>query len=92
MLSGLTNLTELYLGNNQISNINVLSGLKDMYAKFRDKNRYKEFLERQKAIRKANMANSPLGKFGARVKKLLNPNEQQDSPENTTNDSNAGEA
>ena len=64
-----------------------------LYAKFRDKNRYKEFLERQKAIRKANMANSPLGKLGARVKKFFNPNEQQpDSPENTTNDSNDGEA
>ncbi len=64
-----------------------------LYQNLRSEERYKEFLEKQKAIRKAKMANSPLGKLGARVKKLLNPDEpQQDSPENTTNDSNDGEA
>ena len=61
--------------------------------KERERKRQIEEKEKQKAIRKAKMANSPLGKLGARVKKLLNPDEtQQDSPENTTNDSNDGEA
>ena len=60
--------------------------------KERARKRQIEEKERQKSIRKANMANSPLGKFGARVKNLLNPNEQPDSPENTTNDNNDEEA
>lgn len=66
--------------------------LDKLYHNLRSMERYNEYKERQKAIRKANMADSPLGKLGARVKKFLNPNEQQDSPENTTNDSNNGEA
>ena len=64
-----------------------------LYNKFRSMERYNEYKERQKAIRKANMANSSLGRLKARVYKFLNPNEpQQDSPENTTNESNDGEA
>ena len=64
-----------------------------LYDNLRSMERYNEYKERQKAIRKANMANSPLGRLKARVYKFLNPNEpQQDSPENTTNESNDGEA
>lgn len=59
-----------------------------LYQNLRSEERYKEFLERQRAIRRAKMANSPLGKLDARVKKLLNP----DEPANTTNDSNDREA
>ena len=55
-----------------------------LYQNLRSEERYKEFKERQKV-------NSPLGRLGARVKKFLNPNEQKDSPKNTTNDSNVGE-
>ena len=59
----------------------------------RSMERYNEYKERQKSLRKANMANSSLGRLKARVYKFLNPNEpQQDSPENTTNESNDGEA
>ena len=67
--------------------------LDKLYLNLRSMERYNEYKERQKAIRKANMANSPLGRLKARVYKFLNPNEsQQDSPENTTNESNDGEA
>ena len=63
-----------------------------LYNKFRSMERYNEYKERQKAIRKANMADSPLGRLKARVGKFFDLNEQQpDSPENTTNDSNDGE-
>ena len=64
-----------------------------LYDNLRSMERYNEYKERQKAIRKANMANSPLGRLKARVGKFFNPNEQQpDSPENTTNDNNDEEA
>ena len=67
--------------------------LDKLYHNLRSMKRYNEYKERQKAIRKANMANSSLGRLKARVGKFFNLNEQQpDSPENTTNDSNDGEA
>ena len=67
--------------------------LDKLYQNLRSMERYNEYKERQKAIRKAHVANSSLGRLKARVYKFLNPNEpQQDSPENTTNESNDGEA
>ena len=41
------------------------------YENIRSEERYQAYVKRQKAIRKANMANSPLGRLKARVGKFL---------------------